>query len=54
VIDGLEDLMTDWGDPVHVELSHDRYRMLGLKRDDSVFVIPKERRVFTEQQSTCP
>ena len=46
------DLVTDWGDPVHVELSHDRYRMLGLKRDDSVFVIPKERRIFTEQQSS--
>jgi sulfate/thiosulfate transport system ATP-binding protein len=46
------DLVTDWGDPVHVELPHDRYRMLGLKKDDRVFVIPKEKRVFTEQQSS--
>jgi sulfate transport system ATP-binding protein len=46
------DLVTDWGDPVHVELGHDRYRMLGLKRNDRVFVIPKERRVFTEQRSS--
>ena len=44
------DLVTDWGDPVHVELPHDRYRVLRLKRDDKVFVIPKERKVFTEQQ----
>jgi len=42
------DLLTDWGDPVHVELPHERYRALGLKRDDEVFVIPKERRVFTD------
>jgi sulfate/thiosulfate transport system ATP-binding protein len=46
------DLVTDWGDPVHVELSHDRYRMLGLQRNDRVFVIPKEKRVFTEQQGS--
>ena len=26
------DLMTDWGAPVHVELSHGRYSSLGLKR----------------------
>jgi sulfate transport system ATP-binding protein len=43
------DLITDWGQPVHVELPHDRYRKLGLKRDDKVFVIPKERKVFTDQ-----
>ncbi|HEV8343553.1 MAG TPA: sulfate ABC transporter ATP-binding protein [Candidatus Binatia bacterium] len=43
------DLVTEWGDPVHVELPHDRYRVLGLKRDDRVFVIPKERKVFTDQ-----
>jgi sulfate transport system ATP-binding protein len=44
------DLVTDWGDPVHVELPHDRYRDLRLKRDDQVFVIPKERKVFTGQE----
>ena len=46
-------LVADWGDPFHVELPHDRYRMLGLKKDDSVFVIPKERKVFVEQPSTA-
>jgi sulfate transport system ATP-binding protein len=43
------DLVTEWGDPVHVELAHDRYRKLELKRNDNVFVIPKERKVFTDQ-----
>jgi sulfate/thiosulfate transport system ATP-binding protein len=42
------ELITDWGDPVHVELSHERYRALGLQRDAEVFVIPKERKVFTD------
>jgi sulfate/thiosulfate transport system ATP-binding protein len=42
------ELITDWGDPVHVELSHERYRELGLQRDAEVFVIPKERKVFTD------
>jgi sulfate transport system ATP-binding protein len=42
------DLMSEWGDPVHVELSHERYGMLGLKRDDTVKVRPKEGRVFIE------
>ena len=43
------DLITDWGDPVHVELPHERYRTLALKRDDTVFIIPKERKVFADQ-----
>ena len=41
-------LVTDWGDPVHVELSHERYRALGVKRDDRVSVMPKERKVFID------
>ena len=44
------DLVTDWGAPVHVEISHGRYSSLGLKRDDEVFVRPRERRVFVEPQ----
>jgi sulfate transport system ATP-binding protein len=45
------DLMTDWGDPVHVELSHGKYLALGLKREDEVFVRPRERKVFVEPES---
>jgi sulfate/thiosulfate transport system ATP-binding protein len=44
------DLMTDWGDPVHVEISHGRYSSLGLKRADEVFVRPRERRVFVQAE----
>ena len=44
------DLMTDWGAPVHVEISHERYSSLGLKREDDVFVRPRERKVFVEPQ----
>ena len=43
------DLVTDWGDPMHVELSHRKYQSLGLKREDEVFVRPRERRVFVER-----
>jgi sulfate/thiosulfate transport system ATP-binding protein len=45
------DLVTDWGDPVHVELSHRKYRALGLKREDEVFVRPTERKVFVEDEA---
>ena len=45
------DLMTDWGAPVHVELSHGRYSSLGLKREDEVYVRPKERRVFVKAET---
>jgi sulfate transport system ATP-binding protein len=42
------DLVTDWGDPVQVELPHGKYLSLGLKRDDEVFVRPKERKIFLQ------
>ena len=44
------DLLTDWGEPVHVEISHGRYSSLGLKRQDEVFVRPRERKVFVEPE----
>jgi sulfate transport system ATP-binding protein len=42
------DLVSDWGDPVQVELSHTRYRALALLKDAKVFLIPKERKVFVQ------
>jgi sulfate transport system ATP-binding protein len=44
------DLVTDWGAPIHAEISHGRYSTLSLKRDDEVFVRPMERRVFVESR----
>jgi sulfate/thiosulfate transport system ATP-binding protein len=38
------ELITDWGDPVRVELSQDRYRALSLAREDDVFVSPRHDR----------
>jgi sulfate transport system ATP-binding protein len=45
------DLMTDWGAPVHVEISHGKYLSLKLKREDEVFVRPRERKIFVEPES---
>jgi sulfate transport system ATP-binding protein len=42
------DLITDWGDPVHVEISHGRYISLELKNDDDVFLRPKEKKIFMQ------
>ncbi|NUM74480.1 sulfate/molybdate ABC transporter ATP-binding protein [candidate division KSB1 bacterium] len=39
------ELTTEWGDPVHVEISQERYRILGLRRELEVFVTPKEKNV---------
>ena len=44
------DLESEWGDPVHVELSHGRYQTLGFKKDDQVFVRPRERKIFVESE----
>jgi sulfate transport system ATP-binding protein len=42
------DLRAEWGDPVRVELSQDRYRALGLKVGDGVFVSPVDMSLFTK------
>jgi sulfate transport system ATP-binding protein len=44
------DLESEWGDPVNVELSHGRYRTLGLKKGDDVFVRPRERKIYVESE----
>lgn len=45
------ELTTEWGALVQVEISHERYQHLGLKKDAAVFAIPKEVQVFTEDYS---
>jgi sulfate/thiosulfate transport system ATP-binding protein len=42
------ELESEWGDPVHVELSHSRYQALAFKKNDQVFVCPRERKIFIE------
>lgn len=40
------ELKSQWGDLVQVEMPHERYHALGLKKEEDVFVVPKEMRVF--------
>ena len=42
------DLMAESGEPVHVELGHERYRDLGLTAGQEVFVIPREINVYVD------
>ena len=43
------ELETPAGDPVHVELDHDRFRLLALRPDARVYLTPREERVFVYQ-----
>ena len=38
--------LTEWGAPVHIELSQEKFRELQLVKNDAVFIIPKELKVF--------
>jgi sulfate transport system ATP-binding protein len=44
------DLVSEWGDSVHVELSHSKYETLKLQKADEVFLKPRENKVFVERQ----
>jgi len=44
--------VTEWGDPVHIEISQERFRSLALRKDEAVFVIPKDVRVFQADEGT--
>lgn len=40
--------VTEWGAPVHVEISQERFRALQLAKDETVFISPKEAAVFNK------
>jgi sulfate transport system ATP-binding protein len=42
------ELITEWGQPVQVELTQERHKELGLSRDATVYVTPKELKVFAD------
>ena len=44
-------LVSEWGDPVQVEISQERYRELRLTKDAEVFITPKEKQVFIDRYS---
>ena len=43
--------ITEWGALVHVELSQERFQTLHLVKDESVFVIPKDVKVFQSREA---
>jgi sulfate transport system ATP-binding protein len=43
--------ITEWGALVHVEMSQERFRNLHLLKDEAVFVIPKDVKVFEARDS---
>jgi sulfate transport system ATP-binding protein len=45
--------ITEWGDPVHVEMAQDRFRNLQLTKNENVFIIPKDLRVFENEKKVA-
>src|SRR5881392_441088 len=43
--------VAEWGDPVHIEMSQERFRDLQLIKDEAVFVIPKDVKVFANHDA---
>jgi sulfate/thiosulfate transport system ATP-binding protein len=41
--------LSEWGAPVQVELSQERFRELQLRKEETVFLIPKELKVFQKK-----
>jgi sulfate/thiosulfate transport system ATP-binding protein len=45
------EVIAEWGDPVHVEMSQERFKTLQLTKDEAVFVIPKDLKVFQKNET---
>ena len=41
--------LSEWGAPVQVELSQEKFRELQLAKEETVFIIPKELKVFQKK-----
>jgi sulfate transport system ATP-binding protein len=46
------DLRAESGEPVHVELTQERFRNLGLLPGETVFVCPREINVFVDDEQS--
>jgi sulfate/thiosulfate transport system ATP-binding protein len=46
------ELETSRGESIHVEISHERYQELQLKRDDAVFVSPRDMKIFDDSPAS--
>jgi sulfate transport system ATP-binding protein len=38
--------VAEWGDPVHIEMPQERFKSLQLTKDETVFIIPKDVKIF--------
>lgn len=43
--------IAEWGDPVRVEIPQERFRTLQLAKDEEVFIIPKDVKVFSREDA---
>ena len=43
--------VAEWGDPVHIEMSQEKFQDLKLSKDEAVFVIPKDVKVFEKSDA---
>jgi hypothetical protein len=41
--------VSEWGAAVQVEMPQDRFRELQLRKNEEVFIIPKELKVFQKR-----
>jgi sulfate transport system ATP-binding protein len=48
------ELRAEWGDPVFVEVSQERFQALGLSIGAEVYLRPRERDVFVERGKPLP
>jgi len=44
--------VAEWGDPVHIEMSQEKFSDLQLLKDETVFVIPKDVKVFQNGEAS--
>jgi sulfate transport system ATP-binding protein len=44
--------VTEWGAPVHIEMSQEHFRALQLLKDEEVFVVPRDAAVFQKNAPT--
>jgi sulfate transport system ATP-binding protein len=41
--------VAEWGEPVHVEMSQEKFRDLRLLKNEAVFIVPRETKVFQKK-----
>jgi sulfate transport system ATP-binding protein len=47
------EVVAEWGDPVRIEMTQERFKALQLTKGESVFVIPKDVKVFEKKAANA-